>query len=245
MSDLQKDFFQQNPNAVSLFKLLDVLPQTYFYVKDTKSRFIKVNQLFLDNHHLESESEAIGKDDRFFHPPLMAEAYMAEDQRVMESAQQQESQVWMVLYRKKTPRWFKSTKTPIFNQTGEVIGIAGLMYLIENDKEIEKFFKELTPVIRHIEKHFHENISMHEMAQLSGLSSTHFNRRFQQLAHISPNQYLKNIRVQAARLLLSTTKKGLVNIAAEIGFTDQSHFTRRFREMTGMTPLAYRKRFNK
>lgn len=239
----QEAFFKRCPSAVSLLKLYDTLPQTYFYAKDHQSRFVKVNQLFLDNHNQEHEWQVLGKCDRDFHPPLMAEAYMAEDQRVMASKTQQDSQIWLVLYRRKTPRWFNSTKTPIFDEKGHVIGLAGVMYLVEKEKEIDAFFKELSPVILHMEKHYHKNISMQQMAELAGLSSTHFNRRFQNLVKITPTKYLNLVRIQAARGLLTTTKKDLASIAMDTGFTDQSHFTRRFREVTGITPQVYRNHY--
>jgi AraC-like DNA-binding protein len=241
----QQEFFERCPSAVTLLKLFDTLPQTYFYCKDHKSRFVKVNQLFLDNHNHENEWDVIGKCDRDFHPPLMAEAYMSEDQRVMASGKQQDSQIWLVLYRRKTPRWFNSTKTPIFDEKGKVIGLAGVMYLVEKEKEIEAFFKELSPVILYMEKHYQKNISMQEMAELAGLSSTHFNRRFQNLVKITPSKYLNLVRIQAARGLLTTTKKDLASIAMDTGFTDQSHFTRRFREVTGITPQIYRNNYRR
>lgn len=239
----QESFFKRCPSAVSLLKLHDALPQTYFYAKDKQSRFVKVNQLFLDNHNYDHEYKVLGKCDRDLHPPLMAESYMAEDQRVMKSKQQQESEVWLVLYRRKTPRWFNSTKTPLFDQEGKVIGIAGVMYLVQNEKEIETYFKEISPAILYMEKHFGQTVPMQYMAELSGLSSTHFNRQFQKLVKITPSKYLNLIRVQVARGLLTTTKKDLSEIAIETGHTDQSHFTRRFREVTGITPQVYRKQF--
>ncbi len=81
------------------------------------------------------------------------------------------------------------------------------------------------------------------MATRAGLSPTHFNRRFRQLLRMTPVQYLRTVRVQAARRLLAETSLGLAQIAIDTGFTDQSHFTRRFRQTTGLTPAAYRRRF--
>jgi transcriptional regulator GlxA family with amidase domain len=103
----------------------------------------------------------------------------------------------------------------------------------------------LLPVTRHIEKHFAEQISMTEMAGMAGYSSTHFNRRFKQLLRVTPTDYLRSVRVQAAQSLLTTTSRSLAEIAVSVGFTDQSHLTRRFREVTGMTPAAWRNRFVK
>jgi AraC-like DNA-binding protein len=242
-ADFQQSFFQRNPLARSVIELFDFLPQTYFYAKDHESRFVKVNQLFLDNHGMSDSSEAIGKTDHDFHPPLLAEAYIDEDRRVMASRQPLPGQVWLVLHRRRTPRWYVSTKTPLFNDHGEVIGIAGAMYRVEQQEELKHYLQEILPAARYMEKHYSELISMTEMAALANLSTTHFNRRFRQLLRMTPMQYLRSVRIQAAQKLLTATSETLAEIAVDVGYTDQSHLTKRFREATGMTPAAYRKQF--
>lgn len=243
--EFQQTFFERNPIAASLITLFEHLPQTYFYAKDHQSRFVKVNSLFLDNHGLEDESQAIGKTDRDFHPPLMAKAYIDEDRRVMESRRVLPGQVWLVLHRRRTPRWYVSTKTPLMTSDGKVIGIAGAMYRIEDQEELKSHLQELMPAATYMEQHYAQTISMSEMASLVNLSATHFNRRFKQLLRMTPMHYLRSIRIQAAQKLLTTTSDSLAAIAGNVGYSDQSHFTKRFREVTGMTPSAYRKRFVK
>lgn len=239
----QREFLARCPQARSLIQLFDALPQTYFFAKDRESRFVAVNHMFLDNHGLADEAQALGKSDRDFHPPLLAEAYIAEDRRVMQSRQPLPGQVWAVLHRRTAPRWYVCTKTPLFGPDDEVLGIAGAMYRIDDPQLLAGYFQELMPVIRHVEHHYADAISMAEMAALAGLSTTHFNRRFRQLLRMTPTQYLRTVRVQHARGLLTTTDKPLAEIAVLTGFTDQSHFTRRFRQTTGLTPDAYRRRF--
>jgi len=239
----QKDFFRRHPVAESVIALFDTLPQTYFYAKDRDSRFVKVNPAFLENHGLDHESQAIGRTDRDFHPPLMAQAYIEEDRRVMQARRPLPGQIWLVMHRRSVPRWYVSTKTPLFSPGGDVVGIAGAMYRVEEPQELTRFFQELHPVVRHIEHNFAEPISMEAMARLAGLSSTHFNRRFRHLLRMAPMQYLRTVRIQAARNLLTTTSRSLAEIAVEVGYTDQSHLTKRFREVTGMTPAAYRRQF--
>lgn len=241
--EFQASFFSQNLLAESVLALFDALPQTYFYAKDAESRFVKVNQLFLENHGLDDETQALGKTDKDFHPPLLAKAYMDEDRRVRERRQPLPGQVWLVFHRRRTPRWYVSTKTPLFDDHGAVVGIAGAMYRIENQKELTRHLQELLPVARFMEQNYASQISMSEMADLAGHSSTHFNRRFRQLLRLTPVQYLRSIRIQAAQKLLTTSSRTLAQIAIDVGYTDQSHLTKRFREVTGMTPATYRKRF--
>jgi transcriptional regulator GlxA family with amidase domain len=60
---------------------------------------------------------------------------------------------------------------------------------------------------------------------------------------MTPMEYLRTVRMQAAQKLLTTTAQSLAQISVSVGCADQSHFTKRFREITGMTPAAYRRRF--
>lgn len=239
----QATFFKRCPGAKSIINLFDHLPQTYFYAKDRQSRFVRVNQMFLDNHGLAQEAEAIGRTDRDFHPPAMAEAYIREDARVMQSGQPLPGQIWLVLHLRRVPRWYVSTKTPLHDPAGNVVGLAGAMYRIGEPGELSRHVHELLPVVTHIEKNYADAISMSAMAASVNLSSTHFNRRFKQLLRMSPTQYLRTVRIQAARRLLTESSQSLAAIAVEVGFTDQSHFTKRFREVTGITPNEYRRRF--
>ncbi len=239
----QSDFFRRCPSGATVMTLFDSLPNVAFYAKDTLSRFVRVNTAFVSVHAVKSEAEMLGRDDRSFHPPALAEAYIAEDRRVMAARQPIPSQVWLVFHLRRLPHWYVSTKVPLFDPRGNIMGIAGAMYGIEQPVEQQRHFRELFPVIRHIEERFADTISMSGMAALAGLSSTHFNRRFQQLLRLTPTAYLRTVRIQAARHLLSTTSQALSQIAQETGFTDQSHFTRCFRETTGLTPGDYRGRF--
>jgi len=151
----------------------------------------------------------------------------------------------MVVHRRRVHRWYVSTTRPLYDSGGEVIGLAGAMYRIEQQDELTAYFQELLPVVRYIEQHYAEPITMTDMANLAGLSSTHFNRRFRQLIRMTPMQYLRTVRIQATQRLLTTTSRSIAEIAVDVGYTDQSHLTKRFREVTGMTPAAYRKRFVK
>jgi AraC-like DNA-binding protein len=236
-------FFQQNPTAQSVMALFEALPHVSFYAKDKDSRYIRMNAPCVQALGCGSEEEVLGKSDRDFHPPILAEGYVAEDKRVMASGQTLPGQVWLVYHARRMPVWYVSSKTPLFSPMGKVIGIAGVMYPIENAEEQQQHFHELSGVIAYMERHYAEGLSMHEMAERAGLSDTHFNRRFQQLLRMTPTDYLHTVRVQVARRLLSETQRTIAEVAMECGYCDQSHLTRHFRKLTGIPPASYRRRF--
>ena len=236
-------FFKRNPLVESVLEVFDHLPHVILYVKDTDDRFVKVNRAYLDMHGMDDASQVIGKTTFDLNPPSLARAYVQEDRSVMDSRAPLPGRRWMVMRQSSIPQWFISSKTPLFDPSGEVVGLFGAMYQIDVEEELEGVLGDVFPAVRYFEHHYTESVSMTKIARLVGLSSTHFNRRFKQVLHMTPNQYLRSVRIQVAQQLLTTTSLSIARIACDVGYTDQSHLTKRFKETTGMTPAAYRKRF--
>ncbi len=240
---IDQAFFRSHPSAESFLALFEFLPGVVFYAKDRSSRFIAANAAMLSAKNLSGPEGLLGKTDRDFHPPALAEAYIAEDAAIMKEARPLPNQSWFVIDQNGKPGWFRSSKTPLFSRTNEVIGIAGVRYAISTPEELARQFQNLFQVIRHLENHFSEQVSTDELAAMAGLSVTHFNRRFSELFHTSPNRFLISLRVEKARHLLSRTSETIGEISVKTGFYDQSHFTRHFRKVTGLTPRQYRQQF--
>lgn len=240
----QQQFLKRCPGARPFFELFEHLPSTYFYAKDEQHRYVGANQLNLrDVFGLSSLEELLGRTDLEFQPPALAEAYHAEDRKVMETRKPLPGQVWLVPHVRGTPKWYVSSKTPMFDASGKVIGIAGVMYSVDEPQDRAAYFRELAPVISYMEGHYTETISMREMARMAGLSSTRFNFRFQQILHMSPTEHLLRLRIDAAKRLLTLSDKTIAEVAMDCGFWDQSHFGKRFLKALGMTPRDYRAKF--
>ncbi len=240
----RREELQSSPTARGFFELFEHLPAAYFYAKDCHHRYIYVNRLVLkDVFGLESLDEIVRKTDLDFQPPALAEAYHAEDRRVIEEGVKVSDQVWLVPHVQGFPKWYVSTKTPLRDGDGMIVGIAGVMYPVETASEREVYFRELTPAASYIEANFRSDLAMGELADRVGLSRTQFNFRFRQLLRMSPSEYLLKLRVEISQKLLNTTEMTIAAIAIESGFYDQSHFTKRFKKMTGLTPRVYRKQF--
>ncbi len=82
-----------------------------------------------------------------------------------------------------------------------------------------------------------------EVANATGLSKYYLERLFKQATGFHLHTYATYLRIDRAKQLLSETSKSLVNIALQLGFSDQSHFTNVFRRFVGITPRAYRASF--
>jgi AraC family transcriptional regulator len=86
------------------------------------------------------------------------------------------------------------------------------------------------------------NISLEQLAVLTGLSRSHFVRAFRMSTGVPPHRWLLARRVEAAEDLLLNTKLPIAHIAGRCGFADQSHLTRTFSRMRGVSPGEWRRR---
>lgn len=95
-----------------------------------------------------------------------------------------------------------------------------------------------------VSDYFRENIqsqfTLSEVAQLASCSSFHLIRLFRHITGIAPHAYLRQLRLENARVLLSQGKS-IADAAFQSGFSDQSHLTRLFKTRYGVTPGVYRK----
>lgn len=100
----------------------------------------------------------------------------------------------------------------------------------------------LRKVLAYIEEHLAENLKLHELAEVAGMSKYHFSRLFKDAVGVPPYRYVVQQRVEAARGLLLRTDLSVAQIALRTGFCSQSHLSTSFREHIGTTPLALRER---
>jgi AraC family transcriptional regulator len=94
--------------------------------------------------------------------------------------------------------------------------------------------------IDYMESNLSEPLSLADVANASGLSPSHFARRFKSATGAPPHQYLMSMRVERAKRLL-LQREPIAEIALECGFSHQEHLTRIFRRLTGVTPASFRR----
>jgi AraC-like DNA-binding protein len=83
------------------------------------------------------------------------------------------------------------------------------------------------------------DLTASDLAEAAGCSRYAAYRAFSQAYGLAPSEYQRQLRVRAARRLLSRGAAP-ATAAAQAGFADQAHLTRWFRRYYGITPGAYR-----
>jgi AraC family transcriptional regulator of arabinose operon len=96
--------------------------------------------------------------------------------------------------------------------------------------------------IDEMQRHLGDNLTVDELAARVNLSRSRFAHLFREQTGVSPGRYLRDFRLDRARLLLETTFLSIKEVMAAVGINDPSHFSRDFHHAFGASPREWRKR---
>ena len=89
---------------------------------------------------------------------------------------------------------------------------------------------------------FHKHLTIAFMAEVCGVSESHFMKIFKDVTKQSFNEFLVNYRLEVAAKQLRESELKVIDIAVACGFNNHSYFTRAFIKKYGLTPVKYRRR---
>lgn len=95
--------------------------------------------------------------------------------------------------------------------------------------------------LAYIEENLGSKMDIDDLANLVGLSRSHFSRAFKHSVGLSPMEYVVVRRVERAKAIISGTREPLAEVALACGFADQPHLNRRFRDIVGISPGRWRR----
>ena len=95
-----------------------------------------------------------------------------------------------------------------------------------------------------IHAHYHESISVEDIAKEAHISKRACFRLFQEHLHMTPVEYMTSYRLRKACQRLADTNEPITQIAYNCGLGSSSYFGKMFRERYGCTPAAYRKEWH-
>jgi AraC family transcriptional regulator len=84
-------------------------------------------------------------------------------------------------------------------------------------------------------------VTLHELAELAGLSVFHFSRLFKNTTGHPPHRYIVRQRIEAACQLLRDSRHGIADVAYAVGFQSVSQFTAQFAKHLGVSPATFRR----
>ncbi|MDF2586981.1 MAG: AraC family transcriptional regulator [Anaerocolumna sp.] len=132
----------------------------------------------------------------------------------------------------------KSNLYIIFSYIFEA-GLFNTNTITENTTSIIK----LENVIQYIHKNYNTNITVDELARVSGYSISHFTYFFKEITGRTPIEYINLHRIYIACDFLKKTNLNVLEISLECGFENVGYFIKTFKRYIGYTPYKYKLRY--
>ena len=119
---------------------------------------------------------------------------------------------------------------------------AFIHYLLQSIKMYDDISLVLKYIIETITENFHNSdIDLNLILKKSGYSEDYIRSRFKDITGKTPTEFLTEIRISHACLLIDTYKNALTlsEVAEKCGYTDYVYFSKRFKGIMGVSPKKY------
>ncbi len=121
--------------------LIQSLPD-HLYLKDTEGRFVIGNVGQIGALGAASPEEVVGRTVFDFFPRKLAERYHSDEQEVLRSGRPLIDQEEPSVDDEGNRRWYSTTKVPLRNGSGKVVGLVGATRDVTERKEAEEALRE-------------------------------------------------------------------------------------------------------
>ena len=102
--------------------------------------------------------------------------------------------------------------------------------------------RDVAPMKRLISTYVYKKFSLEEFAEKFHMSKSNVINTFKKNYGVTPYEYLVNLKIETAKLLLSDTMLSVKKIAEKLAIHDEHYFSNMFKKKVGMRPLEYRRK---
>lgn len=226
-----------------LEQMFDFVPDTAFFVKDCEGRYLAVNKSLVERHGLQRKDQAIGRRPIDICPGDFGRLPSQQDVEVLRNNRPLIDHLEMQWQTPHQPGWCLTTKLPLHDSEGKVIGLIGISRDLRAPIKSHEIPTAVAAALHRFETRLSELISPAELASWTGLPPARFARIIKKFFGLTPSQFITKARIAAATTLLRETDNTIAEIAGECGFADHSSFTRAFRKVVGISPTQFRETF--
>ncbi len=227
-------------DASLLEKLFDQAPDVAFFIKDAAGRYLAVNASLVERHGLRHKSQVLGQRPCDICPGDYGRIPSAQDAAVLRTGRPLLDHLELHWYAPHKPGWCLTTKLPMRDASGAVIGLIGISRDVRAPIETRDIPVEFAAALDHFENNMADSVTPSALARRARLTPSRFARLMKRFFGLTPSQFIAKTRIAAASRLLRETDQSVADIALACGFYDHSAFTRTFRAMTGVTPTQFR-----
>jgi AraC-like DNA-binding protein len=145
-------------------------------------------------------------------------------------------------FNRRSPCYELLVKSELFMLLG--ILMSRYVRTVLSDREHRAYVQNLklmNMLLEYIERHYADDITVDQLADMCCLSKYYFCRLFKKLTGKSVNKYINLLRIDKAELLLRNTGANVTEVAMATGFNDANYFSRLYKKVRAASPSAMRK----
>lgn len=102
----------------------------------------------------------------------------------------------------------------------------------------------LNEILVYIHNNMYTSFTVENLCQKFSISRSSLQSLFRTNIHITPKQYISNVKLNQAKLLIQEHTKTISEISDILGFTSIHYFSRKFKMQYGLSPTDYAKSIN-
>lgn len=218
-------------------------------VFDTDGTSVMVNQALLEEYHIHSDEQIVGKYNIFKDPTIATRSQLDRIKRAFQGE----------------TAFFTDIRVPleyIFEQYGvkhmdfEAVYQDITLFPILSDGQVSYvvallvnrrvYFgkNEISKAKEYMESHWLEKFDIGKTAKAVGLSKAYFTRLFKKHTGMTPHEYYISYKINRLKEELEDTNLSISQVFANCGVDYNGHFARVFKDNVGMTPSQYRRMIN-
>lgn len=95
--------------------------------------------------------------------------------------------------------------------------------------------------VRYINEHYGDDITLSELACLSGVSPQYFDRVFRERLNMRPMEYIARVKISKAKSMLLDCDMSVTQLSKSLGYTSPTYFGIVFKKYEGISPSEFRK----
>lgn len=110
---------------------------------------------------------------------------------------------------------------------------------MENIEEYEEDLNIIERIKKYIDENY-EDVSLEIISELFHLNLYYISRLFKMKTNMNFSDYLTQVRMEKAKVMLATTEQLISEICIRVGYTDPRSFSKAFKKHTGVTAREYK-----
>jgi AraC-like DNA-binding protein len=234
------DFLKQLVPPLTGEELFDHLSDIVYFIKDARGAYLVVNETLVARCGVANKQALVGRTPADVLSEAFGKRFALQDQDVLRNGKPLLSQLELHIYPRGEVGWCLTTKLPLRNQVGEIVGLVGVSQDLRLPNLQTEDYLQMASAIEHAEKNLSTPPSVTELAEIAGMSRYQLDRRMRRVFGLATGQWLLKMRLDAARRMLQNSEVPIASISLQAGYADQSAFTRQFRQAIGLSPGEYR-----